>query len=81
MANTAFIGMGLMGAPMAGHLLKAGHKVAVWNRTRSKAEALGKQGARVAEVAVEVDLREDQREILEVLPDDRRLPSRHAPLV
>jgi 3-hydroxyisobutyrate dehydrogenase len=48
MANTGFVGMGLMGAPMAGHLLKAGHKVAVWNRTRSKAEPLAAQGARVA---------------------------------
>ena len=46
--KVGFIGMGLMGAPMAGHLLKAGHRVAVWNRTRSKAEPLAAQGARVA---------------------------------
>lgn len=33
-----FIGLGVMGAPMANHLLEAGHKVSVWNRTPSKAE-------------------------------------------
>lgn len=34
----AFIGTGVMGAPMAGHLVTAGHKVRVFNRTRAKAE-------------------------------------------
>lgn len=38
MANVAFIGLGVMGAPMAGHLAKAGHRVTVFNRTRDKAE-------------------------------------------
>ena len=38
MANVAFIGLGVMGFPMAGHLAKAGHVVAVWNRTTAKAE-------------------------------------------
>ena len=38
MANVTFIGLGVMGFPMAGHLAKAGHKVAVWNRTSAKAE-------------------------------------------
>jgi 3-hydroxyisobutyrate dehydrogenase len=37
----AFIGTGVMGAPMAGHLAKAGHHVTVFNRTRAKAEATG----------------------------------------
>lgn len=37
MAKIAFIGLGVMGAPMAGHLLKAGHEVSVFNRTASKA--------------------------------------------
>lgn len=36
MAKTAFIGLGVMGFPMAGHLVKAGHAVAVWNRTGEK---------------------------------------------
>ncbi|NNG03601.1 MAG: NAD(P)-dependent oxidoreductase [Inquilinus sp.] len=37
--KVAFLGMGVMGAPMAGHLAKAGHEVAVYNRTSSRAEA------------------------------------------
>ena len=41
MARLAFIGTGVMGAPMAGHLAKAGHDVVVFNRTRKKAEATG----------------------------------------
>lgn len=38
-ARVAFIGLGVMGAPMAGHLASKGHEVAVWNRTRAKGEA------------------------------------------
>jgi len=37
MAKTAFIGLGVMGAPMAGHLAAAGHEVAVYNRSEDKA--------------------------------------------
>ena len=37
----AFIGTGVMGAPMARHLAAAGHAVTVYNRTRAKAEATG----------------------------------------
>ena len=37
MAKTAFIGLGVMGAPMAGHLSNAGHDVAVYNRSEEKA--------------------------------------------
>ncbi|MGQ3028558.1 MAG: NAD(P)-binding domain-containing protein, partial [Ferrovibrionaceae bacterium] len=33
----AFIGLGVMGYPMAGHLARAGHQVTVWNRTGAKA--------------------------------------------
>jgi 2-hydroxy-3-oxopropionate reductase len=44
-----FCGPGLMGAPMIRHLLRAGHTVHVWNRTRAKAEALVPEGARVAD--------------------------------
>ncbi|MEM1373741.1 MAG: NAD(P)-dependent oxidoreductase [Pseudomonadota bacterium] len=39
MANVAFLGLGVMGYPMAGHLQKAGHAVTVYNRTAAKAEA------------------------------------------
>ena len=42
MARLAFLGMGVMGAPMAGHLSKAGHEVTVYNRTKAKAEAWAK---------------------------------------
>ncbi|WP_179380089.1 NAD(P)-dependent oxidoreductase [Jannaschia marina] len=38
MTKVAFLGMGVMGAPMAGHLAKAGHDVVVYNRTAAKAE-------------------------------------------
>lgn len=37
-ARLAFLGLGVMGGPMAGHLAKAGHHVTVYNRTRQKAE-------------------------------------------
>ena len=37
--KTAFIGLGVMGYPMAGHLAAGGHEVTVYNRTRSKASA------------------------------------------
>ncbi len=39
MANVAFLGLGVMGYPMAGHLAKAGHDVTVYNRTAAKSEA------------------------------------------
>jgi len=39
MAKLAFLGLGVMGAPMAAHLKSAGHDVTVYNRTASKAEA------------------------------------------
>jgi 3-hydroxyisobutyrate dehydrogenase len=37
--TVAFLGLGVMGAPMAGHLARAGHRVTVYNRTAAKAEA------------------------------------------
>jgi len=44
--RVAFLGIGLMGAPMAERLVGAGRDIVLWNRTRSKAEAIA--GARVA---------------------------------
>ncbi len=41
MAKLAFLGLGVMGYPMAGHLAAKGHDVTVWNRTASRAEAWG----------------------------------------
>jgi len=49
-----FVGLGIMGKPMAGHLLKAGYPLTVYNRTRSKAEELVSQGAKVAESLVDL---------------------------
>ncbi len=43
--SIAFIGTGVMGRSMAGHLLRAGHSVHVYNRTRQKADALVEAGA------------------------------------
>ncbi|HUG57557.1 MAG TPA: NAD(P)-dependent oxidoreductase [Candidimonas sp.] len=42
-AHVAFLGLGVMGYPMAGHLAKQGHKVTVYNRTFEKAEAWVKE--------------------------------------
>lgn len=42
MAKVAFLGLGVMGYPMAGHLVSAGHEVTVYNRTTAKAEAWAK---------------------------------------
>ncbi|ATG35565.1 putative 3-hydroxyisobutyrate dehydrogenase [Phaeobacter piscinae] len=43
MAKVAFLGLGVMGYPMAGHLAAAGHEVTVYNRTAAKAEAWAKE--------------------------------------
>ncbi|MBJ6121582.1 NAD(P)-dependent oxidoreductase [Sphingomonas mollis] len=54
MAKLAFIGTGVMGAPMAGHLVTAGHEVTVYNRTRAKAKAWAAQyGGAVAATPAE----------------------------
>lgn len=44
--TVAFIGTGIMGAPIAGHILDAGYDVVVYNRTKSKADGLVARGAR-----------------------------------
>lgn len=49
-----FVGMGIMGSPMARNLLKAGHKVTVWNRTREKCQAAVEAGATVADSPVDL---------------------------
>lgn len=43
MAKVAFLGLGVMGYPMAGHLTKKGHEVTVFNRTAAKAEKWAKE--------------------------------------
>lgn len=52
--RVAFLGLGSMGRAMAGNLLKAGHEVVVYNRTRARAEELAKEGAQVAEHPAEI---------------------------
>jgi 3-hydroxyisobutyrate dehydrogenase-like beta-hydroxyacid dehydrogenase len=54
MAHYGFIGAGLMGLPMATNLLKAGHQLTVWNRTREKCAPLEKLGATYVETPLEV---------------------------
>ncbi|WP_101787845.1 NAD(P)-dependent oxidoreductase [Nonomuraea indica] len=51
--DISIIGLGLMGSALAGALLKAGHRVTVWNRSAAKAEPLAAQGAVVAATAAE----------------------------
>jgi 3-hydroxyisobutyrate dehydrogenase-like beta-hydroxyacid dehydrogenase len=46
--DVGFAGLGHMGHPMAMNLLKGGHRLMVWNRTRSKAEDLAENGAEIA---------------------------------
>src|ERR1700737_4906668 len=47
--RVAVLGTGIMGAPMARNLLKAGFQVRVWNRTPDKARVLAADGADLAE--------------------------------
>lgn len=60
MEKIAFIGTGVMGKSMAGHLLKAGYELTVYNRTKAKADELVRQGAKwadsPAEAASEADV-------------------------
>ncbi len=54
MARVAFLGLGVMGAPMAGHLAKAGHAVTVYNRSPDKAARwAGAHGGRIAATPAE----------------------------
>jgi 3-hydroxyisobutyrate dehydrogenase len=53
MAKIAFLGLGAMGSPIAGHLAKAGHELTVYNRTRAKAETwVNEHGGTIAPSAV-----------------------------
>ena len=60
MTTLGYIGLGLMGAPMARNLMKAGHKLVVHNRSRAIVDALAAEGAIPAfsprEVAAQVDV-------------------------
>ena len=64
----AFIGLGRMGMGMARNLLRAGHTVAVFNRSREKAEALAADGARVA--SSPADACRDAEAVMTMVADD-----------
>ena len=49
-----WIGVGRMGTPMAERLLKAGHDVSIWNRTRAKAEPLAAKGGKIVDKPVDL---------------------------
>lgn len=52
--RVGFIGLGRMGKPMARNLMRAGHTLVVWNRSRGPVEELARDGARVAAGAADV---------------------------
>jgi len=54
MESVAFIGTGVMGRSMAGHIMSAGHKLTVYNRSREKARSLLDDGAEWAEIGTAV---------------------------
>ena len=59
--KAAFVGLGVMGFPMAGHLVRAGHEVSVFNRSPEKAKAWaaeygGRAGAAVAEAVKDCEI-------------------------
>jgi 3-hydroxyisobutyrate dehydrogenase-like beta-hydroxyacid dehydrogenase len=64
-----FIGLGKMGSAMARNLLRAGHQVAVYNRSREKAEALAGEGASAADSPA--DACRDSQAVMTMLADDQ----------
>ena len=57
--RVGFVGLGIMGKAQASNILKAGFPLAVYNRTRSKAEEMGEMGARVADSPADVARQSD----------------------
>src|SRR5579871_131504 len=71
--NLAVIGLGKMGTGIAHNLLRAGHQVAVYNRTREKAQALASAGALVAQSPAEAC--RDAQAVFSMLADDHAVAS------
>ena len=67
--NVGFIGLGSMGAGMSRNLIKAGHDLIVYNRTRSRAEEMQSLGARVADTVSEAAVGVEA--LITMLADDR----------
>jgi 3-hydroxyisobutyrate dehydrogenase len=72
MTTVGWIGLGVMGAPMAGHLLAAGHELTVATRTPEKAEPLVARGATLVSTAAEVARAGEVVFTMLGLPDDVR---------
>ncbi len=72
--NVAFLGLGVMGGPMALHLARAGHHVTVYNRTREKADALAAQ-AKVRIAATPRDAADGNDVVLMCLGNDEDVRS------
>jgi 3-hydroxyisobutyrate dehydrogenase len=70
--RVGWIGTGVMGASMCGHLLGAGHTVTVHNRTRSRADALLERGATWADTPADVAAASDVTFSIVGYPDDVR---------
>jgi 3-hydroxyisobutyrate dehydrogenase-like beta-hydroxyacid dehydrogenase len=66
--KVGFIGLGNMGSAIARNLIKAGHDLTVYNRTRSRAEAFASLGARVAATPLEAAY--DAEALITMLADD-----------
>jgi len=71
--KVGFIGLGNMGSAIARNLIKAGHDLTVYNRTRSRAEAFTSLGASVAETPAEAA--SDAEALITMLADDAALES------
>ena len=54
MAKLGFVGLGIMGTPMALHLMKAGHQVALWSHTPGKAQRIAGKVATICETPADV---------------------------
>jgi 3-hydroxyisobutyrate dehydrogenase-like beta-hydroxyacid dehydrogenase len=71
--KVGFIGLGNMGSAMARNLIKAGHDLTVYNRTRSRAEAFASLGARMAQTPAEAA--SDAEALITMLADDAAVES------
>ncbi|HXH49416.1 MAG TPA: NAD(P)-dependent oxidoreductase [Terriglobia bacterium] len=79
--KAGFIGLGNMGLPMARNLLKAGHEITVYNRSRERAESLLAEGAAIADQAsdacasdVMITMLADDRALRAVVLDGQLIP-------
>jgi len=75
MKTIGFIGLGVMGVPMASHLADAGYALRVWNRTAAKAEAFvaGRAGKGVARAASPAEAARGADAVISIVADDAAL--------